>query len=116
MIGRENGRGIEGNLWSEPGPKRQRNLRRAKSMSSTVTRPFSRPTTTRSDVLTQQERQEQARAAAAKAFKNDLLRRGEPGVAHDGTPLRRQSVRFEPTPPGDPEYNRSRFFQDVYER
>jgi len=90
-------------------------LRRAKSMSSTLTQHPLFPTATRSDNLTEQERQNQARAAAAAAFKNDLLRRGELGIAADGTPLRWPSVRFEPTPPSDHDYNPYAFLKDEQE-
>lgn len=84
-------------------------------MSSTLTQHPLYPTVTRSDNLTEKEMQNQARAAAAKAFKNDLLRRGEPGIAADGTQLRRLSVRFEPTPSSDPDYNPYAFLKDEQE-
>lgn len=87
-------------------------LRRAKSMSSTLTQYGLCPAVTRSDNLTEQERQNQARAAAAAAFKNDLLRRSEPGIAADGTPFRRPSVHFEPTPSSVPDYNPYAFLKD----
>lgn len=90
-------------------------LRRAKSMSSTLIQHPLCPATTRSDNLTEHERQNQARAAAAKAFKNDLLRRGEPGIVANGIPLRRPSVRFEPAPPSDSNYNQYAFLKDEQE-
>lgn len=83
-------------------------------MSSTLGQHLLHPNITRSDVLTEKERHMQARAAAARAFKNDLLRKGELGIAADGTPPRRPSVRFKPTPPSDLDNNPYSFLEDGY--
>lgn len=82
---------------SEDRPQGSVKLRRAKSMLSTVTQRVQRPALTRSDTLTEQERHNQARAAAARAFKNDLLRRSESETATYSTLPRRPSVHFEHT-------------------
>ncbi|KAF8463864.1 hypothetical protein BDZ91DRAFT_849979 [Kalaharituber pfeilii] len=91
-------------------------IRRVKSFSLSTGLPALSPAATRSDVLTLQERQAQARAAAATAFKNDLLRKSEPKTQQEVGLQHKQSVRFENSPPADPEYNPYAFVHDAYDR
>ncbi|KAI5796245.1 hypothetical protein DFH27DRAFT_654047 [Peziza echinospora] len=72
----------------------QGQLRRAKS-SPTATAKMLVPGTTRSDRLTPHEMQAQARAAAAQAFKNDLMRKSE---SNNPRQERGQNIRFGQTP------------------
>ena len=109
-----------GNSLTETDLARKNMVRRAKSTPSTLVaqRQLVLPPVTRSDRLTEEERQSQARVAAARAFKNDLLRRSEVGVTHRGTPLshRPSVIRFETTTSSNPEYDAFTFFENEHEK
>lgn len=105
---------------NSPSDTRRDRVRRAKSTPSNlaVQQLLVLPPVTRSDRLTEEERKNQARAAAARAFKNDLLRKGEVGLPYHGPlPSRRPSVvRFKTATSSNPEYDTFTFFENEHER
>lgn len=82
-------------------------LRRAKSISAV---PLVKTALTRSDRLTSDNMHQQAQAAASRAYTNDLRRKES--LTGQRPMQRGNSVRFEASPPSDPEYNRYAYFDD----